>query len=310
MKRILYIWALMLSAVLVASVLQAPVILWAESMNLDSDFERMGEPKPGEWLFHHYEPGQSFEDYVRSSPVRASGKRRVLVFQPVGPLSDEEEDIIRSAVLFAGLWFDLPTRVEPAVPLPQKGWHRLRHFPWQDKPVKQYRTDYFLHELLPGRLPEDAVCFLAITMADLYPDDQWNFVFGQASLSERVGVYSMARYFPKFWGEGESMQGRTLPLKRSCKVLVHEVGHIFGLKHCIDYRCAMNASNSLEESDQRPLWLCPVCLKKLQWNRGLDVISRYEALKTFYEKYDLNEEAAWVTRRLEKIANNQQKKRQ
>jgi archaemetzincin len=270
-------------------------------MNLESDFEKMGEPKPGEWLFHHYEPGQSFEGYVRSNPVRASGRRQVLVFQPAGPLSDEEEDIIRSAVLFAGRWFDLPTRVEPAVALPKKGWDRIRRFPWQDKPVKQYQTGYFLHELLPGRLPEDAVCFLAITMADLYPDEQWNFVFGQASLSERVGVYSMVRYFPGFWGERESMQGTTLPLKRSCKVLVHEVGHIFGLKHCIYYRCAMNGSNSLEESDQRPLWLCPVCLKKLQWNRGFDIISRYKELKTFYERHNLNEEAAWVARRLEKI---------
>ena len=51
----------MLSAACAVLVLQAPTILLAESMNEDSDFERIGEPKPGEWLFHHYEPGQSFE---------------------------------------------------------------------------------------------------------------------------------------------------------------------------------------------------------------------------------------------------------
>jgi archaemetzincin len=33
-------------------------------------------------------------------------------------------------------------------------------------------------------------------MEDLYPEPSWNFVFGQASLNERVGVYSFARYGP------------------------------------------------------------------------------------------------------------------
>jgi archaemetzincin len=35
-------------------------------------------------------------------------------------------------------------------------------------------------------------------MEDLYPDPAWNFVFGQASLRERVEVFSFARYDPAF----------------------------------------------------------------------------------------------------------------
>ena len=30
-------------------------------------------------------------------------------------------------------------------------------------------------------------------MTDLYLDDRWNFVFGQASLRGRIGVFSFAR---------------------------------------------------------------------------------------------------------------------
>ena len=240
-------------------------------------------------------------DYVQSDPVTTSRQREVLVFQPVGPLSDDERRVIHKAVLFAGIWFDLRTRVEQPVPLPEKHWYRVRHFPWHDRPMRQYQTGYFLNELLPQRLPPDAVCYLAITMADLYPDEQWNFVFGQASLSDRVGVYSMARYFPRFWGGPSGERDDTFALRRSCKVLVHEVGHIFGLAHCIAYRCTMNGSNSLEESDARPLRLCPQCLDKLQWNRGFDVIKRYERLKEFYEDYDMNEEAGWMSRRLRRL---------
>ncbi len=291
-KGILFFWAFVLSAVFSALVLRAPIILWAESTMEDSDFQRIAEPRPGEWLFHFHEPGQSYEDYTRSNPVRISEKRRVLVFQPVGPFSHTERDIISKAAAFAGIWFDLPTRVEQAVKLPQNGWHRVRRFPGHDRPIRQYKTGYFLHELLPPRLPEDAVCYLAITMVDLYPDEHWNFVFGQASLSDRVGVYSMARYFP-------ALQG--VALRRSCKVLAHEVGHVFGLAHCTTYQCAMNGSNSLEESDRRPLRLCPICLKKIQWNRGLDSIRRYKKLQAFYDKHYLKGEAAWIGKRLDRI---------
>jgi archaemetzincin len=111
----------------------------------------------------------------------------------------------------------------------------------------------------------------------------------------------MVRYFSQFWGQEESVDTYYLALRRSCKVLVHEVGHLFGLAHCIYYRCAMSGSNSLEESDRRPLRLCPICLKKLQWNRGFDMTKRYERLKRFFENQDLKEEAAWIDLRLKRI---------
>ena len=37
---------------------------------------------------------------------------------------------------------------------------------------------------LKKKKPEDAFCVVGITMIDLYPRDSWNFVFGQASLTE------------------------------------------------------------------------------------------------------------------------------
>ena len=43
-------------------------------------------------------------------------------------------------------------------------------------------------DLLHRRLPGDALCVVGVTMEDLYPDPSWNFVFGQASLTDRVGV--------------------------------------------------------------------------------------------------------------------------
>ena len=51
-------------------------------------------------------------------------------------------------------------------------------------------------------VPSDAFCMSAITLCDLYPRDEWNFVFGLASHVKQVGVYSLARYSPGFYKEG------------------------------------------------------------------------------------------------------------
>jgi len=138
-------------------------------------------------------------------------------------------------------------------------------------------------------------------MEDLYPEPSWNFVFGQASLTERVGVYSFARYDPAFYGEARGQDYQALLLRRSLKVLTHETGHMFGLAHCLYFRCVMNGSNHLQESDQRPLHLCPVCLRKLQFSVGFDVAKHYEALAQFHQQAGFADEAAWLARRLEKI---------
>uniref|UniRef100_A0A2K6TMB1 Archaemetzincin-2 n=1 Tax=Saimiri boliviensis boliviensis TaxID=39432 RepID=A0A2K6TMB1_SAIBB len=46
--------------------------------------------------------------------------------------------------------------------------------------------------------PQDAFCIVGITMIDLYPRESWNFVFGQASLTDGVGIFSFARYGSNF----------------------------------------------------------------------------------------------------------------
>jgi archaemetzincin len=94
-------------------------------------------------------------------------------------------------------------------------------------------------------------------MEDLYPNPSWNFVFGEASLRERVGVYSFARYAPTFYGGAQEGDYQKLLLWRSAKVLTHETAHMFGLAHCVYFKCVMNGSNHLQEIDARPLHLSP-----------------------------------------------------
>ena len=166
------------------------------------------------------------------------------------------------------------------------------------------RRQYLSSELLDGRLkralPADALCLVGVTLEDLYPspDPEWSFVFGQASLRDRVGVYSLCRYFPGFPARTTALADPTQVLRRSFKVVAHEIGHILGLHHCVDYKCVLNGSNSLDESDRRPLFLCPRCLKKLQWNIGFSRVARYKQLRDVLAGAGLTAEAAWVEARL------------
>ena len=42
--------------------------------------------------------------------------------------------------------------------------------------------------------------------------------------------------------------------------------------------CAMNESKSVLQAENQPLFLCPVCLRKLQKAVGFDIVERYTGL--------------------------------
>ena len=76
---------------------------------------------------------------------------------------------------------------------------------------------------------------------------------------------------------------------------------MFQVEDCVFFRCLMNGSNHLQESDARPLALCPVCLRKLQFSIGFDVVERYRRLLAFYNRVGFAQEAGWVSARLKAI---------
>ena len=128
---------------------------------------------------------------------------------------------------------------------------------------------------------------MGVTMTDLYPSPDWNFVFGMARIKNRVGVFSFARYG----------NDPVLSLKRAMKVISHETGHAFGIRHCVHFHCLMNGSNSLQETDRSPLHVCPVCLRKLHWGLKFDPAVRYKKLSSFLEEQEMNDDAPWFKKR-------------
>jgi archaemetzincin len=76
---------------------------------------------------------------------------------------------------------------------------------------------------------------------------------------------------------------------------------MFSLRHCAEFECLMNGTNSLEETDRSVAHLCPVCLKKLAFNLRFDVRGRYGRLLALLEREGFREEAGWVRARLARI---------
>lgn len=268
------------------------------TLNPGKDFLPLESPQPGDWLAEHKEPGQTFSEFNAVRYSRPDNIRKKLYLQPLGTFAKDNSPPMNILKDYARVYFTMEVEVLPAIPLRDESFTpRINHF---TKKRQILSTDVlnFLHK----KLPSDAFCILAVTMEDLYPDPTWNFVFGQASLTERIGVYSFARYDPVFYGEKRKSDYEHIIMKRSCRILAHETGHMFGLQHCIFFRCIMNGSNHLKESDSRPLHLCPVCLRKIQAGIGFDIVKRYKDLGIFYSKYGFDEEAQWVEKRLKYIA--------
>jgi archaemetzincin len=265
------------------------------------DFEPIPIPKPGDWLAVHAESGQSFDDFVKGKPNKPDKTRNKIYLQPLGNFPKGQIPFLDKLREYAAIYFSMEVEVLPCLNL-SDGDPTTRINPYTKN--RQILTTDVL-AILKKNIPSDAFCVLAITMEDLYPDPSWNFVFGQASLGERVGVYSFARYDPAFYGEKRGKDYEKVLLKRSCKVLVHETAHMFGLQHCIYFRCVLNGSNHLKESDSRPIHLCPVCLRKLQYSIGFDVVERYAKLFHFYKKVGFDNEAQWTANRLKWILGEQ-----
>ena len=263
----------------------------------NSDFPPIKLPGKRDWLTLYTEAGQSFEQYCNSGANRPDPKHRTIYLLPIGEFDEESSPPLEEIRAYAAAFFQMEVKL-----LPTYRANELEFEPRENprSGQRQLLTKSVM-TFLKTRLPSDAYCLLGMTMTDLYPDHSWNYVFGEASLDERVGIYSFARYDPLFWDDSRGNDYRSVILQRSCKVLAHETAHMFGLQHCIYYDCVLNGANHMNETDAQPQQLCPICLRKLQHAIGFDAIKRYQDLAYFYRRQKWIEEHDWVARQLEKV---------
>lgn len=245
-------------------------------------------PKPGgnDWLANHKEKGQTFRQYMSARPVRRSSELTTIYICLIGEFKPKQRAVLTATEKYLGILYDSPVKVRKTISLDDLPPRAKRLHPVGGQ--QQILTTHILSDVLAAERPKDSLAYLAFTATDLYPQDDWNFVFGQASLRERTGVWSIHRN----GNPAEDDEAFRLCLRRTLKTAGHETGHILTMHHCTAFHCGMNGSNHLAEADSQPLSFCPVCYNKLCWNLQVDPAAHLQKLTTFCAEQKLKEEAA------------------
>jgi len=123
---------------------------------------------------------------------------------------------------------------------------------------RQYHSTEILKKIL-SRATSETWKVLAVTEMDLYIP-VLTFVFGEAQLAQGGAVVSTHRLRQEFYGLPTDPE---LVRERLLKESLHELGHTYGLRHCLDYTCVMSSSNAVERIDLKGFEFCPACAQAL-----------------------------------------------
>ncbi len=161
----------------------------------------------------------------------------------LGPVEEEllrvMEDCLRQTLGIT------PVRLPPR-PEPREAFDPVRG---------QFGSIPIMHALVES-CPVDAAKLLGVTGADLYIP-MLSFVYGQAQLQGRVALLSVARLRQEFYGLPSDPE---ITAERAKKETLHEVGHTFGLIHCLDGACPMALSTTLGQLDRKTTEYCASCM--------------------------------------------------
>lgn len=245
-------------------------------------FKPMGTPAEWDWLASYNEPGQTFEEYLDADPTKPTTERQKIYVLPLGTFNAAQKKIIEITAGYLEVFYDLPVKQLDTQVIPQKLDAKDTRFNDYLR-TRQVRTGFIIDTILRPMLPADAAALIALTNDDLFPDDTMNFVFGQASLDGRVGIWSLRRL--------QLLADQSIFLRRTLKIAAHETGHMFSMRHCRKYECVMSGTNHMNETDRRPIDACPECTAKICWLSDVDQAARYERLAAFCAKNGLGAEA-------------------
>ncbi|SFN85090.1 archaemetzincin [Chryseobacterium oleae] len=244
---------------------------------------QLPKAKPGDWRYSRDEKFQTFDDFQKLKKIKPEPGKNTIYLQPIGEFNELQKKEIELTREYLSKYFQLQTKVLPV--LSNTIFPKTARRIFKDG-QEQILAGYVLDSILVKRKPKDAVVFMGITEKDLYPRPEWNYVFGIASYQDGVGVTSMYR----FANGGLSDSNFNESLERLIKVSSHEIGHMFGLNHCLNANCVMNGTNTLPETDFHFARACSLCQQKLNSSIQYDPKKRLLDLKHFFEKQHLNSE--------------------
>lgn len=133
-----------------------------------------------------------------------------------------------------------------------------------DYQAEKHKVMPIMLELVKVDVPEGAKV-LGVVNVDLFVHRSLDeFIFGQAQYGHntKAALISMYRMNPFSYVGGKPDD--ELLLKRMMKEAVHELGHLFGLRNCVEKECAMYLAKDLRSLDKKTDNFCMITIKEFR----------------------------------------------
>jgi archaemetzincin len=154
---------------------------------------------------------------------------------------------------------DVRAEVERAMEVPTSVWTGSDRPTGTLDAARGQHSSTAILRWLHGARPAGPSTLIAVTDADLFIP-VLTFVFGEATLGGGVAVVSSAR----LGADAATRVDRRRLVARLAKECIHELGHAFGLVHCLDPGCVMARSASLRHVDAKGGAPCRDCRRRLR----------------------------------------------
>jgi archaemetzincin len=185
-----------------------------------------------------------------NAPERGPGSAKELVplarppYVMLVAIGGANAGVLHEAAVGVHNVFALHCRAGPHVDTPKYAFNKERG---------QYHTSAILRKLASLRPRDVEVPVVGIADVDLFVPDA-PYVFGDTDRDAQAALYSVLRL----------QHSDAERVKRRIRVeAVHAVGHLLGLSHCPDARCAMFLSRDSADADRKGPGLCTTCRSAL-----------------------------------------------
>ena len=173
------------------------------------------------------------------------------------PMGQIQEILTKSVAAHLQAYLDVDVDILPPLPAPTYAFDQKR---------LQYNAAAVIEKIEKEAVKQQAK-ILGIVDIDLFIP-VFTHVLGEARQGGEVAVISIYRLLE---GKDENIIPSSLILERAAKVALHEASHLFNLSHCMDKKCLMHFSGSLEDIDNLSFYYCRYCSAYLK-----DAINRFK----------------------------------